>query len=136
MVWNWNFLLEKWRRLVTWSRYWFVFTDQQQFLIMSAKLKNDVAISVTCRENLFVKVSHWSYHSSLPSLGHAKILFCCLATFQSNLLMNRLKCHIGVVLNLKCFWWIFALGEAKFHYNTKSYSGNTTQHLTFIFDQN
>ena len=60
MVLNWNFLFDKLWRLVTWSGHWFAF---HRLEAISDNVKMTSAISVTCRENLFVKVSYLQYHA-------------------------------------------------------------------------
>ena len=68
-------------------------------------------ISVTCEENLFVKVSSWQYHLLLAYPRCWKP-YLPLAAFQSGSLMNALKCQIGVALILKCFF-IFDKNQLK-----------------------
>ena len=60
MVLNWNLLFHKLWRLVTWSGHWCVF---HRLEAISDNVKMTSAISVTCRENLFVKVSYLQYHA-------------------------------------------------------------------------
>ena len=120
-VWNWNFSFDKRWWSVRWSCYCCVFRKLKSNFWCTQNWKMKSAVTVTCKENLFVKVSNRQYHplSYLLTWG-AKNLACCLVTFQSGILMNELKFQIGVALILKCFWWIFVPAEAKFHFNTNT----------------
>ena len=111
-IWNWNFSFDKrWR--LRWSCYWCVFQKLKSKLWCLRNWKMVSAISpFTC------------------GFEGAKNFACRLTAFQRRSLINELKCQISVALILRCFWWIFIPGEAKFYFNTY------IKFFSFIFDQN
>ena len=73
-VWNWNFSFDKRWGLVKWSCYWYVFQNLKSNFWCLRNWKMTSAISVTCKENLFVKVSNRQYYPLLAHLGVQKTL--------------------------------------------------------------
>ena len=122
MVLNWNFLFEKGWRLVTWSRHWCVFHRLEAISDNVCKIEKwRKQLASLVEKTCLWRFQIYSIKSFTCSPGDAKHLVCRLAAFQSESLMNRLKCQIGVALIVKCFWWIFGPGEEKFHLNKKNY---------------
>ena len=104
-VWYWNFPFDKRWKLVWWSCYWCVFQKLKSNFL---RLRTWKITSVMC-----VTISPFTC-----SLGGTKNFTGRLTALQRVLLINKLKCLIGVALILKCFWLIFVPGEANFHFNT------------------
>ena len=120
MVLNWNLLFDKWWRLVTWSRHWCIFHRLEAIsdnVCKIEKWRQELAslVEKTC----LWKFQMYSITPFISSPRDAKNLVCRLAAFQSESLMNRLKCQIGVALIVKCYWWIFCPGKKKFHFSKK-----------------
>ena len=84
---------------------------RKQFMVMFAKLKNDVSNKRHLQRNLVCESVKSTVSQFTCSLADAKILVFRLIAFQSESLINRLICQIGVTLILKYFWWIFVPRE-------------------------
>ena len=70
---------------------------------MSAKLKNDTSKKRHLNRKLVCESLKLTVSPFTCSFGCAKNFLRRVVAFESELLMNGLKCQIGVALILKCF---------------------------------